>query len=205
MRTAMRRARRATALTAVLLVPIAAVVVGLGASAASAETCTGDTPTQLELLPLNAVAPIGDTHTVTAKETCGKPGSGDTLRFTIRGTNPQDAEGITDADGVLTYSYWDDNGAGADEIRVCTTGLTKNVCTTSTVVWQCGAGLFPNGGSCSRIPEIDLGDLFADRFADFSPGLGSGFGGLPVGALPTGFSPFGGFGTTTGFADATGP
>jgi len=204
MRTVFRRARRATALALVLVVPAAAIAVALSSSGASAETCTGDTPTQLELRPLNAVAPLGDTHTVTAKETCGKPGGGDTLRFTIRGTNPQDAEGITDADGVLTYSYWDDNGAGADEIRVCTTGLTKNVCTTSTVVWQCGPGLFPNGNSCSRIPEIDLGDLFADRFADFNPGGAAPFGGLPVGALPTGFSPFGGF-ETTGFADATGP
>src|SRR5947199_222176 len=82
------------------------------------------------------------------------PGSGDTIRFTIRGTNPQEVEGVTDADGMLMYSYWDDNGAGTDEITACTTGLSKNVCTTSAVSWECPNGLFPNGVSCSRIPEI---------------------------------------------------
>jgi hypothetical protein len=188
------------------VMPVAAALVVLTPSAVEAATCSGDTPTTLELRPSNAVAPVGDSHTVTAKETCGAPGSGDTIRFTIRGTNPQEAEGVTDADGVLIYSYWDDNGAGTDDITACTTGLTKNVCTTSSVTWECANGSFPSGVSCSRIPEFDLADHFdfTDRFADLNRGGaaplgGLPLGGLPLGALPTGFSPVGGF-PTSGFA-----
>jgi hypothetical protein len=191
---------RAVAWAIAVLVPIAAAVLTVLASPAGADTCTGDATTELTISPTNAVAPVGDSHTVTAKETCGQPGSGDTLRFTVRGKNPQDAEGVTDGDGVLTYSYYDDNGAGTDTIQVCTTGLSTNVCREATVSWTCGEGLFENGVSCSRIPPID----FADRFADLNPGGAAPLGGLPVGALPTGFSPFGGTSPSSAISDTAG-
>ena len=42
-------------------------------SIARYDASTGDTPTTLELRPSNAVAPVGDSHTVTAKDLMVQP------------------------------------------------------------------------------------------------------------------------------------
>jgi hypothetical protein len=163
----------------------AAVIAIVPASPAAAATCTDDAPTSLRLAPPPTTAMPGDSITVTATETCDGPGAGDDIVIKVSGTNPQTAEGLTDDQGRLTYSYYDDNGAGTDTITACTTALTTQACDTTTVLWDCGEGYFPSGAGCSRIPPYDLNNpTFTPTFGP-EAGVGFPLGALPVGALPS--------------------
>lgn len=113
------------------------------------------TAPDLSLSPASDSAPAGGTHTVTATVTQdGSPLSGATVSFDVSGQNagvtgtcsPSDC--TTDANGQVTFTYSDVNGAGDDTINASVTIDSTTEHATAAMTWT---------ASGNQPPVVDAG------------------------------------------------
>jgi hypothetical protein len=88
----------------------------------------------ISITPLDATNPVGTSHTVTAHVTSGgAPLPGQVVTFTVTGQNAgavgtcAPAGCVTDANGDVSFTYTDANGAGDDTIKASFTDATGSL------------------------------------------------------------------------------
>ena len=89
------------------------------------------------LQPVNAVNPVGTSHTVTATVTdaTGHPVPNTTLVFTVTGADNTQGSCLTDQNGQCTFTYQGPQLPGADDIRGCVNNATPPVCGDAAKEW----------------------------------------------------------------------
>jgi len=99
-------------------------------------------PARVTLQPLNAVNPVGTTHTVTATVTDinGNPVPNTTVDFTVTGAVNKSGSCTTDQNGQCPFTYQGPPLPGADAISGCVTtvfpgGGTQTVCGEAAKEW----------------------------------------------------------------------
>ena len=98
-------------------------------------------PARVTLQPLNAVNPVGTSHTVTATVTdfIGNPVPNTTVDFTVTGSVNKSGSCITDQNGQCSFTYQGPPLPGADAISGCVTTAFPNgsqtVCGDAAKEW----------------------------------------------------------------------
>jgi hypothetical protein len=119
-------------------------------------------PARVTLQPLNAVNPVGTTHTVTATVTDinGNPVPNTTVDFTVTGAVNKSGSCTTDQNGQCPFTYQGPPLPGADAISGCVTtvfpgGGTQTVCGEAAKEWVLPAstpGQVTGGGQIMMPP-----------------------------------------------------
>jgi hypothetical protein len=103
------------------------------------DTCPGaiGPPARVTLQPLNAVNPVGTSHTVIATVTdfTGNPVPNTTVDFTVTGADNLPGSCTTDPNGQCSFTYQGPQLPGADAIRGCVNSVTPSVCGDAAKEW----------------------------------------------------------------------
>jgi hypothetical protein len=123
------------------------------------DTCAGaiGPPARVTLQPLNAVNPVGTSHTVTATVTdiSGNPVPNTTVDFTVTGADSLPGSCTTDQNGQCPFTYQGPPLPGADAIRGCVNSVTPSVCGDAAKEWVLPAstpGQVTGGGQIMMPP-----------------------------------------------------
>jgi hypothetical protein len=94
-------------------------------------------PARVMLQPLNAVNPVGTSHTVIATVTDinGNPVPNTTVDFTVTGVDNLPGSCNTDQNGQCSFTYQGPQLPGADAIRGCVNTVTPSVCGDAAKEW----------------------------------------------------------------------
>jgi hypothetical protein len=114
-------------------------------------------PAMVMLRPLNAVNPVGTSHTVTATVTdiTGNPLPGTTVDFTVTGVDNTQGSCTTDQNGQCSFTYQGPQLPGADAISGCVNSVTPSVCGDAAKEWVLPAstpGQVTGGGQIMMPP-----------------------------------------------------
>jgi Bacterial Ig-like domain (group 1) len=114
-------------------------------------------PARVTLYPLNAVNPVGTSHTVIATVTdfIGNPVPNTTVDFTVTGADNLPGSCTTDQNGQCSFTYQGPPLPGADAIRGCVNSVTPSVCGDAAKEWVLPAstpGQVTGGGQIMMPP-----------------------------------------------------